>query len=109
MAEASFMSAASSTTFQINPHCAASSAESFSPRSASPIARALPARRGRKKVPPESGMRPIFENACTKLAERAARTRSQARAMLAPAPAATPFTAQTMGFGSSRKRRTSGL
>src|SRR6267154_1669070 len=41
-------------------------------------------RRGRVHVPPESGTRPSFENACTKLAERAAITRSQASAMLAP-------------------------
>ena len=32
-----------------------------------------------------------------------------ASAMLAPAPAATPFTAQTTGLGSWRRRRTSGL
>ena len=43
------------------------------------------------------------------LAERAASTMSQARAMLAPAPAATPFTAHTTGLGSARRRRTRGL
>jgi hypothetical protein len=36
----------------------------LSPSRASPIARALPTRRGRKYVPPESGTRPILENAC---------------------------------------------
>ena len=38
-------------------------------------------------------MSPSLQNAWTKLAERAASTMSQASAMLAPAPAATPFTA----------------
>ena len=42
-------------------------------------------------------------------AERAASTMSQASARLAPAPAATPFTAQTTGFGMARMRRISGL
>jgi hypothetical protein len=42
-------------------------------------------------------------------AERAAMTRSQASAKLAPAPAATPFTAQTIGLSSARMRLTSGL
>ena len=60
-------------------------------------------------MPPESGTRPRRANDCTKLAERAATTMSQASAILAPAPAATPFTAHTIGFGSSRSRRTSGL
>jgi len=49
-----------------------------------------------------------LQNACTKLAERAAITMSHASAMLAPAPAATPFTAQTTGSGSSRSVSTSG-
>ena len=40
---------------------------------------------------------------------RAARTMSQASARLAPAPAATPLTAQTMGFSSARSRRIRGL
>jgi hypothetical protein len=50
-------------------------------------------------------MSPIFTNACTKLAERAAMTISQASATLAPAPAATPFTAATTGNGSARSLR----
>src|SRR6202047_5008424 len=58
--------------------------------------------RGRVHVPPESGTRPSFEKACTKLAERAAITRSQASAILAPAPAATPLTAAITGSGSER-------
>ena len=71
--------------------------------------RADPTSRGRIQVPPESGIRPILQKAWTKLAERAASTMSQASAMLAPAPAATPFTAHTTGKGKLRKRRISGL
>ncbi len=93
----------------MSPHCAACSAVSLSPSSASPIARALPTSRGRKYVPPESGTRPILQNAWMKLADFAAMTMSHASARLAPAPAATPFTAQTTGSGSARKPRTSGL
>ena len=44
-----------------------------------------------------------------KLAERAATTRSQPSATLAPAPAATPLTAAITGTGIARKRNTSGL
>ena len=47
--------------------------------------------------------------ACLKQAERAASTISQPSASVAPAPAATPFTAQITGFGSAARRRTSGL
>ena len=56
-----------------------------------------------------SGTRPILANDCTKFALRAARTMSQASAMLQPAPAATPLTAATTGNGSPRSFRTSGL
>ncbi|MNH38740.1 hypothetical protein D3C79_998190 [compost metagenome] len=73
------------------------------------MARAIPTRRGRVQVPPESGIRPILQNAWIKLAERAARTRSQASGMFAPAPAATPLTAQITGSGRSRRARISGL
>ena len=41
-------------------------------------------------------------------ADRAASTMSQANAMFAPAPAATPLTAHTTGLGSPASRRTSG-
>ena len=44
-----------------------------------------------------------------KLAERAATTRSQLSARLAPAPAATPLTAATTGTGIERMRSASGL
>ena len=63
---------ASSTHRQIIPQAAACSAESFSPSSVRPSARALPTSRGRLQVPPESGTNPSRQNACTKLAERAA-------------------------------------
>ena len=49
------------------------------------------------------------ENAWMNFAERAAITMSQASAMLAPAPAATPLTAHTTGFGMPRISVTSGL
>ena len=59
-------------------------------------------------MPPESGMRPILENAWMKVADLAAMTISQASAMFAPAPAATPLTAHTTGNGSRRSASTSG-
>jgi hypothetical protein len=106
---ASSTSRSSSTAFQIKPHRSGVFRRQALAESASPIARALPTSRGRKYVPPESGTSPSFENDWTKLAERAASTMSQARAILAPAPAATPFTAHTTGLGRARRRRTSGL
>lgn len=60
-----------------NPHCAACSALRLSPSSASPIARARPATRGRNQLPPQSGTSPSLLNAITNLAERAASTISQ--------------------------------
>ena len=59
---------------------------------------AAPTSRGSAQVPPASGMRPMRAKACRKLAPRAAYTRSQASATLAPAPAAMPLTAQMTGF-----------
>ena len=53
-------------------------------------------------------MSPILEKAWMKLADLAATTMSQASAMFAPAPAATPFTAQTTGNGRCRSASTSG-
>ena len=44
-----------------------------------------------------------------KRAERAASTMSHESAMLAPAPAATPFTAQMTGFASARIGRINGF
>ena len=67
------------------------------------MARAVPTRRGSVQVPPESGTRPSLENDWMKLADFAAMTRSHASAMLAPAPAATPFTAAMTGIGRLRR------
>ncbi len=91
------------------PHSSAWRAGTGVASSASALARASPTRRGSDQVPPESGTRPIFEKAWMNLALSPARTMSQASAMLAPAPAATPLTAQTIGFGSAFSRRSSGL
>src|SRR5260370_393711 len=102
-------SAAAGTHCNIIPQAAASSAGSLLPSKVNPSARALPTRRGKVHVPPESGSRPSFENAWTKLAERAAMTRSQASAILAPAPAATPLTAAITGMGSVCNASTKGL
>ena len=95
---------ASSTQLQISPRRWACSAASLSPVIARPSACARPTSRGSSQVPPASGIRPIFENAWMKLAERLAMTRSQASARLAPAPAATPLTAATTGTGMARSR-----
>ena len=108
-AATSASSLSSSTTFQISPQASAFSAESGSASMVSPRARAGPTRRGSAQVPPASGTRPILAKACRKLALRAANTRSQASATLAPAPAAMPLTAQITGFSSVVMSRTSGL
>src|SRR4029450_7776691 len=50
--------------------------------------------------------RPTFVNRNANRAERASTRRSAASAMTAPAPAATPFTAATIGSGHSRISRT---
>jgi hypothetical protein len=50
--------------------------------------------------------RPTLVNRNWNEAERASRRKSAARAMTAPAPAATPLTAATTGSGSSRRPRT---
>lgn len=75
----------------------------------SALARGSPRMRVSDQLPPASGIRPIFEKAWMNFADFAASTMSQAKAMLAPAPAATPFTAQTTGFSSARIRRSVGL
>ena len=56
---ASAISRSSSTTRQIRPHSAAVSAGNGSASSASARARAVPTRRGRNQVPPQSGIRPM--------------------------------------------------
>ena len=106
---ASSIRIASSCDCQIRPQASAVGAGRGSASSASARARAGPTRRGSIHVPPESGTRPILANDWMKLAERAAITMSQARAMLQPAPAATPLTAATTGKGSALSLRTNGL
>ena len=76
--------AASSTAFQISPQLAAVSASSGSASSASAFARGSPRMRASDQLPPASGTRPILEKAWMNLAERAASTMSQAKAMFAP-------------------------
>ena len=58
----------------------------------------IPTNLGKKKVPPLSGINPILLKACMNEALSVATTISHAKAILAPAPAATPFTAATIGF-----------
>ena len=57
----------------------------------------------------DPGISPIFAKAWMNFADRAASTMSQASAMFAPAPAATPLTAQMTGFSSDRISRSVGL
>ena len=58
---------------------------------------------------PPSGSRPMRAKACRKDADLAAMAMSEASAKLMPTPAATPFTADTIGLGSARMRRITGL
>jgi hypothetical protein len=91
------------------PHASARSAGNGSPVSARPSARAWPASRGSDHVPPESGIKPILAKDSMNFALRAAITTSHAKAMLAPAPAATPLTAQITGMRRPVRRLISGL
>ena len=93
----------------MSPHPFACSAEIFSARKNIPVARCVPTSRGTKKVPLVSGINPNLEKLSTKLADSAAIVRSQAKARLAPAPAAIPFTAQITGFSRVRMARMIGL
>ena len=90
------------------PQSAAWRAPIRSANSIDPMARAAPIWRGSVQVPPASGIRPIRVKAWMKLALSVAITRSQASARLAPAPAAAPFTAASVGMGQSCSRRNSG-
>ncbi len=60
-------------------------------------------------MPPQSGISPILTKLWMKLADFAASAMSPASAKFAPAPAATPLTATTIGFGHARILRISGL
>ena len=58
---------------------------------------------------PPSGSRPMRAKACRKDADLAAMAMSEASTKLMPTPAATPFTADTIGLGRARMRRITGL
>ena len=100
---------ASSATSQIMPMAFASVALSLSPVMHSAMARARPTRCGSSQVPPLSGTSPILLKAWMKLAPGAAMAMSHAMATDAPAPAATPLTAHTVGTRTAIRRRVVGL
>jgi len=104
-----FISSASSTTSQIRPHSLACSALICGASMVRARARASPTRRGRNHVLPPSGSRPMRAKACRNEADLPATAISAASAKLMPTPAATPFTAATMGLGSVRMVRITGL
>jgi hypothetical protein len=104
-----FISSPSSTTSQIRPHSLACSAVILGASMASARARCSPTRRGRNHVLPPSGRRPMRAKACRKLADLAAIAMSAASAKLMPTPAAGPLTAATIGLGTERIRRITGL
>ena len=54
------------------------------------VARCKPTNLGKKNVPPLSGTKPILEKACVNFTDAFAIVKSQAKAIFAPAPAATP-------------------
>ena len=58
---------------------------------------------------PPSGSRPMRAKACRNDADLPAMAMSEASAKLMPTPAATPFTAATIGLGSVRMERITGL
>src|SRR5438093_6657097 len=101
-AEASSSSAG--TTRLTSPSRSASSAGSGSPVKNISRALPLPISRGRSQVAPPSAVRPIFTKASTNAAAGTASRMSQAIAMLAPIPAATPFMAAITGLGMERSR-----
>ena len=76
---------------------------------ASARARCSPTRRGRNQVLPPSGSRPMRAKACRNEADLPATAMSEASAKLMPTPAAGPFTAATIGLGTLRIRRITGL
>src|SRR5262252_306693 len=84
------------------PRRNASWASMISPVKMSSHALAMPTRRGRKYVPPQSGCSPRLTNACVNFAAVEARRMSQPSARFIPAPAAAPFTAAITGLGASR-------
>ena len=93
--------AGAKTAFTI-PSRSASWASMISPVKMSSHALAMPTRRGRKYVPPQSGCRPRLTKAWVNFAAVDARRMSQPSARFIPAPAAAPFTAAITGLGASR-------
>ena len=90
-----------------NPKAKASSAVTFSPSIRISVARPAPTMRGSSQAQPMSApASPTELNRKRNDAERARIRKSAARAMTAPAPAATPLRAAMIGFGSSRMRWT---
>ena len=73
------------------------------------MARAFPTSRCSVKLEPVSQDRATLANARLKPAVSATIRRSQAKARLAPAPAATPLTAATTGFRMPTRVVTIGL
>ena len=102
-------SSAAGTTLATSPIRSASRASTGSPSRSSSIALLKPTRRGRIKLPPESGASPTRTKAWMNFASSDATRKSQASAKLHPAPAATPLTAATTIFSVRRRRVTIGL
>ena len=75
---------------------------SFSPSIVMRVARCSPTMRGKNERPAGVGNEADLRERLDERRLAAANTMSQANARLAPAPAATPFTAQTTGFSSVR-------
>ena len=90
-----------------SPRRAPSSALMLRPVNSSSAARPWPMIRGRiAQAPMSAPDRPTRVNRKAVLASGAARRRSLAMAMIAPAPAQTPSTAATIGCGQARIART---
>src|SRR5882757_4373720 len=107
-ASATDPSSESGTTRSARPQLTASAAGSGSASRASTKARPRPIRAGTSRLAPPSGVKPILEKASRKNADSAATTRSEARAIEQPMPAAGPLTAEITGFRSRRNARISG-
>src|SRR6185436_11722699 len=96
-------------TLYIMPIRSASSAGTFSPSIIKALAFCQPINLGKTNVPLLSGIKPIFEKAWINVADVDATIISQHKAILAPAPAATPLIAATTGFSNLRILSTIGL
>ena len=81
------------------PSASASSPSTLRPVKISSLARGRPTRRGRKYMPPPSGMMPRWMYDQEKFAHSLAMMKSHASAVSAPRPEAAPFTAAMVGLG----------